>query len=267
MIEDLDLDLLLRQFAGELAEIASWPDGSLFGRDIYDAVFEKVEYSALLMARVYAGLDGRMLREKLAEAGVLKIGAQDEMVAAIDGFFDYYARLLVAFASAAPRAKPPMLTIAVAQRPVLRERDTIFERRGPKIGERSGGLDLSPGQPTSTAQYPPEIPTWFYHPVNQEAETLAARMRAAGLAPLQDDVDALADDVRARLGPAPAVDAPFEKRRVAFPDDGKEIVGTVFIQRPAVLSAAAPALLRADASDPGPQVSSPPSPPPRGGED
>ena len=250
MIADKDLDILLRQFAGELAEIATWPDGSAYGRDIDEALFHPVEFGALIQARVYGEVTGTDLRRRLALAEVLTIEPEGPLSDAVAGFFAIWARLLNAFAKplrADPAAAPHIAIARVAPRKL---RDTIFERGG-SMSEKTGGADLSPGQPISTEDYRPQVPARFDHPVNLEQMTLDQRAATAGFP--RSSLEADAEDTRVKLGGAPLAPAP-EKLRVAFPDDGKMKSATVFIQRPDRLAANAPALLRAAPDDTGPVV-------------
>ncbi len=255
MIEEQDLEHLLLHFAKELAEIATWPDGSLFGDDIFALIVGPNAPRALNLARVYPSLTGPKLRRALAQQGALGVDGDSEVTAAVAGFFDLWARLLTAFARPAARedAEPRVVTVA-AQAP-RKLRDTIFEgnagRLGDlaaRIGEKTGGQDLSPGQPTSTAQYQPQM-------AGEAAPMSPAERAALAGYPFSTPERDVAETL-ARLGGAPEM-APAQKLRVPYRDDGKDRHGSVFISRPARLAAKAPPALRAASDDAGPEVSSP----------
>ena len=250
-MDDAKLEPRLLSFALELTEETAWPDGSTFSPDVAEAVFgPNPPPPALSLARVYAHLSGADLRRQLAQRRALLLDAETPVTNAVAGLFDNWARLLRAFAAPDPKVVAEPRQVTISQRPNVRVRDTIFDKYGPS-GEKTGGLDLSAGQPTSTAQYVPQVPKKFDKPVNEEATALAQRLAAAGYG--FDDEELQALQTRALLGDAPPA-APAQKVRVAYPDDGKVKHANVYISRPATLAANAPQVLRLAADDSGPEV-------------
>lgn len=260
-------DSLLEQQLYEAAfgfvDCRSYEDESYFGPEEARSLFADLGQPPALLSFFRAAgpvQDGRSVFVWMArrKAIVLEEGGWDGLPEATRCYFDALARLAGAFAFAAPVApgSAPVKIVAAGQ---VKLRDTIFEK-GRRAGEKTGGDDLSPGQPVSTAQVHIERPQHApAMPSDIGGLTLEGKiqlMKQLGLAPPisadKDDERMVNAAIRERLGIAEAIEQPIEAVNFNQFHDGEPISGKVFIQKPPVLRANAPKALRVD-DDAGPE--------------
>ncbi|MFZ1962030.1 MAG: hypothetical protein WAU78_00920 [Roseiarcus sp.] len=237
-IDDWALARAAAVFAAEAVGLvrADFRPEPLFAADPGDA-FE----AALTLCRAIGLVDGEALFVFLArrKALTMKEEAWETLAEPARLYFAIAARVLAALARGDDvGAEKPATRIVKAKPP--EKRDTIFERNGMKdqIFEKTGGEDLSPGQPTSTAEVHIETPEFHASGVEANYAALAARAAAAGM-PISTPEGDAADTLK-RLGHAPPA-APFERLRVNRFVDGAPIAGEVFISKPSLPAASAPA--------------------------
>jgi hypothetical protein len=220
-------------------------------------LFIDQEVLLLPMIRAVGAIDGRGLFAALARQKKLVVDEDQwpRLPERARVYFDCLARLMCAFAAPIVAAGDgPALKIVPAS--PRRVRDTIFERTGGKADafEKTGGLDLAPGQPTSTAQVTIELPDPRPR-FNPEQDEINRRFTSAGLKPPigANDAGDAADYVGEQLGAIAPPAPPPERVKVNRFVDGSPVSGDVFISRPPTLAANAPKLLRADPNDAGPE--------------
>ena len=251
MISDVELEAELTFAAAAIARYAE----PAFA---YEDLLRKEPNGLLSLTRAIGALDGRGLFVALArrEALLVEEAQWPHLPEAARAWFDALARLLWAF-TATPPASPAAAEVKVVPASATRARDKIFERYAGKAEsfEKTGGADLSPGQPISTAEVTIERPT-LARVANEQQSEIDARFARAGLKPPiggdADDARRAAAEVAGALGvaapPAPRFERVAVKQR--WREDDPD---TIFISRPATLAAHAPAALRADPQDEGPE--------------